>query len=118
MSDSGCSLVPLGYRILVRPDADGLEETADGLHKHTSDDGSIELLIAGDQVRRDRLANIYGTVIAIGPLAFKESGGPEAWGVKVGDRVSFARHGGAFVDTPEGERIIVLNDEDLICLVA
>jgi co-chaperonin GroES (HSP10) len=38
-------------------------------------------------------------------------------GAKVGDTVGFAKFGGKFVTDPESkEELLVLNDEDIICV--
>lgn len=108
-------LVPIGYRVLIRPDADGLERDDDG---HYTSAGGIKLV--GSAVDRERSQQVYGTVVALGPLAFSRIGGmptsPEACGVKVGMKISFAKYGGAFIDHPDTkERFILLNDEDCLC---
>lgn len=103
---------PLGYRVLVRPDSDGLKKDTDGNYKTQ---GGIVVVAA--TAERDRAGQVYGTLVAIGPLAWKDEGGADAWGVKLGDKVSYAKYGGAFIDSPTGERLIVLNDEDIITKV-
>lgn len=106
------ALNPLGYRVLVRPDADGMQKEKDGHYKTAAG-----LIVVADAVESDRARQVYGTLVAIGPRAWHDDGGPEGWGVKVGDRVTYAKYGGAFVEGPDGERLIVLNDEDIICKV-
>lgn len=110
-------LKPIGYRVLVRPDGDGLEKDDSG---HYKSDGGI--LIMDSVVEKDRAHQVYGTLVAMGPTAFKKIGGressPEECGVKLGMRVSFSKYGGAFIDDLETkQRLIVLNDEDLLTSV-
>lgn len=105
----GC--LPLGYRVLVRPDADGMERDSTG---HYKSKGGI--VVVAEAVDKDRARQVYGTIVAIGPRAWHDAGGPEGWGVKVGDKVSYAKYGGAFIEVGD-ERLIVLNDEDIITKV-
>lgn len=106
---------PIGYRVLVRPDSDGLERDNQGNYKSA---GGI--YIPESEVQKDRAAAIHGTLFKMGPLAFTQMGGkpctPEQAGIKLGMKVMISKYGGAFLDDPEtGERYIVLNDEDVIC---
>jgi co-chaperonin GroES (HSP10) len=97
-----------GWRILVKPDP--VEEVY----------GESKIVIVHEDVKRERAKQEYGTVLAMGPMAFKGIKGYdyEIYGdwVKVGDRVLYAKYSGRFVmdpDNPE-ENLVALNDEDII----
>lgn len=59
-----------------------------------------------------------GEVLAFGPLAYYDCGGPENAGVKEGDKVLFARLGGKSVVYGDlDKRLRLLNDEDIQAVV-
>lgn len=98
---------PLGHRVLVQQDI--IEErTKSGI------------VLALDE-KAEIGAKVTGTVVAIGPTAYKHPDlGGEPW-VKVGDRVYWAKYAGKRVvdpSDPETETknkvLIILNDEDLV----
>src|SRR5690606_36713180 len=64
--------------------------------------------------RQERSAVDTGVVVQIGPTAVKDFGG-DPW-CKVGDKISYTRHGGKFVTNPDDpeEKWLVLNDEDVV----
>lgn len=108
-------LKPIGYRVLVRPDGDGMAKDEAG---HYKSDGGI--LLMDTQVEKERAHQVYGTLVAIGPTAFKKIGGrdstPEECGIELGMRVSFSKYGGVFIEDPvTKEKLVGLNDEDVIC---
>lgn len=102
---------PLGYRVLVKPELTDVEEVdgEDNLHKHKSG-----LLLTASTVKRERHQQVYGRVVAIGPLAYQRDGGPKVWGVEIGSRILFAKYGGTNIKH-EGVSYVLLNDEDLLC---
>lgn len=60
-----------------------------------------------------------GTVVQIGPTAFK--GFSDEVPVRVGDVVSYVKNAGKTIKDPfvhDGESIVVLNDEDLIAILS
>ena len=73
---------------------------------------------AGIQVQldqREKKAVEYGTVLQVGPTAFKDYGrGPDI--LKVGDTVSFAKYAGKAVKDKDQEYLL-LNDEDVLCVI-
>jgi len=96
-----------GHYVLVRPDA--IKE------KH----GDIYIPeTAQDAAKR----NMYkGSIVSIGPIAFKDFIRP--WGAEVGDRVVFAKAGSFNIDAdpeeirdPSNELIFAINDEDVIAV--
>ena len=64
---------------------------------------------------REKKAVEYGTVVQVGPTAFKDYGrGPDI--LKVGDKVSFAKYAGKEVNYKE-DSFLILNDEDILCVI-
>lgn len=56
-----------------------------------------------------------GYVLQIGPKCSPDY----IEGVRVGDLIGFTKFGGKFLreeDTPEGEEVLAINDEDVICV--
>lgn len=100
-----------GYRVLIKPDS--LEEFDPVVARAKSAIPGFKL--AETEERQELTAVDTGIVVQIGPVAFQDRGGQESW-CKVGDRVSYARHGGKFLKDPENPetKFLVLNDEDII----
>ena len=98
-----------GHRVLVKPDS---LVTVDPVFASAKKAG-LELLEKTD--RQESTIIDTGTVIQLGGTAFDAFGGREFW-CKVGDRVSYTRHGGKFIFNPDDaeEKWLVLNDEDII----
>lgn len=67
------------------------------------------------QMEREQAAVDRGEVVAFGPTAFKDFGTDNP--LKVGDVIVFARHGGKTVQSDDDTKYIVLNDEDVICII-
>jgi len=104
-------LEPLGFRVLIKPDPIDDE--------HDLGDGR-SLKIVTDE-NREKAAQIVGTVVSVGPLAWKDYNknyeNAEPWAVK-GDRVLYSKYGGKHVKDPETEEeYTILNDEDVLCKV-
>jgi len=113
------SISPIGYRVLVKPDK--LE--SDKTFKAAKAAGlALPDNLESMQIAERKLDS--GEVIAIGEAAFRvfksEAGIPQttpAW-VNVGDRVVFAQYAGkTIIDPQDGERYLVLADEDLVAVV-
>lgn len=109
---------PLGHRLVVHRDP--VEETYGemGIIMH-SQEQSKKLEAANAQL---------GIVVAVGPDAWKayrmiDDNGVEKNGkpwAKVGDYVLFSKYAGKNVIdpfTPNNEDLVVLNDEDVICII-
>lgn len=116
-------IVPMTYKILVKPD----DLDVDPVFKAAQAAG-IALLENEDREIR-KMAMDTGTVKAIGPTAFsayaKETGCPEyeidmvrnSW-LKVGDRVGYAKYAGKLQTDPETqEKFLLLADEDINCII-
>lgn len=98
---------------MCRPVANRVVVEIDPVKEKKSDGGIIiaDLIDNG----RKELASEQGTIIAIGPTAFKD------WGVagefKVGDHVHFKRYSGLSIsdtDKADGPKFRVMEDEDIV----
>ncbi len=66
--------------------------------------------------KREQQAVEYGTVIQIGPTAFKDLGGsPDL--VKVGDRVSLTKYSGKRIVDSDGVEYLLFNDSDILAVI-
>lgn len=106
-------LRPLGHKLLVEQDK--LEEKTDW---------GLEIIRENEKL--ERAALMTGTIVSIGPDCWKafrqiDDDGVERNGgrwAKEGDRVMYAKYGGAFVTDPETDKeYVLLNDEDLHCVI-
>jgi co-chaperonin GroES (HSP10) len=96
-----------GHRVLLKP-LFVEEETEWGFK-----------LDVGENFKREKAAAVMGTVIAIGPTAWKAfDGGDKDWKpwAKVGDKVHFAKYGGKFI-TIDKEEYVIVNDEDIQAVI-
>jgi co-chaperonin GroES (HSP10) len=109
----------VGIRLTIRPDkvvdseAEKTKQLAEKagfvLPEKIKDDLESEAI-------REQASVDQGTVLGIGPVAFRDFGG-ESW-CKVGDYIAYARHAGKFVKDPDtGENILVINDEDVVAKI-
>ena len=90
---------PAGYRVLVK--ADPIETESKG-----------GIVIVSDE-KLERAAQTNGTLIAVGDTAWS---GEDPW-AKVGDRVTYVRHSGKFIQDPKTEEeYVILNDEDILSI--
>lgn len=94
--------VAIGFRVHVKPD---VNEVALAAKK------AGIVLAPTDDRKSEQLAVDSGTVVDIGPEAWKAYG--HAPWVEVGDRVIYARHAGYRVGEDD-ESVLVLNDEDIV----
>lgn len=94
-------ILPLLHRILLKLD-DVEKKTESGI------------VIPEMVTERERKAIEIGTVVAIGPTAFKDFGGAEDT-LSIGDKVIIARYSGKEVKDKD-EAFIVVNDEDILCI--
>ena len=119
-------IYPAANRVLVSPDK----------VKIKADDSLIQLPEAVQKAYEQ--AESCGTLVAVGPDAFKHvtrriynvhdngqrelieeqvSGYSEPF-ANIGDRISFAKYTGQVYRGEDGERYLVLNDEDITCKVS
>jgi chaperonin GroES len=91
---------PLGYRIMLKPK--DMEEVSKG-----------GIVIPQTTVDRNKAATNEGTVVALGPDAYKEFDTP--W-VEIGDEVLYSKYNGERLINPKTkEEVIMINDTDILC---
>ena len=98
------SFRPLHDRVLVRRTEEDTK-TAGGI------------IIPDQHAEKYSLAQVYGTLIAVGPYAFDEYNEKRDPFPKVGDRVMFAKYGGLREVGMDGKKYIVANDTDVTAIV-
>ena len=105
MNTSGIKAV--GWTVLVKP-----AET-----QKTSDGGII--LGSLSELEREQLAQVFGEVVDIGPIAWtRESVHLENIVARcnVGDKVIFRRYAGEQFDGDDGVKYRLMNDQDIIAI--
>jgi len=99
-------LEPVGHRVLIQVKVE--EETKSGI-------------IIAREARLAKVSTEHGTVLAIGPEAWKvhnKAAGTEKPWVHVGDRVVFSKYGGRFVIDPDtDEEYMIINDDDILAKI-
>ncbi len=96
------SVKPAGHRVLVKPDP--VEEISEG-----------GIVIAHSNKDRVQQAQVTGTIVEIGPQAWKDFSDGTPW-ANAGDRVLFAKFGGYEIDI-QGTLHRVMNDEDITAII-
>ena len=100
---------PLLHRILIKPmDFTEFDQTV----KEARRLGLV--MPETDDMKRAQATVDIGTVVAIGPTAFRDFG--TDCPINVGDRVNYARFSGKILEE-NGEKFVLLNDEDCLCKV-
>jgi co-chaperonin GroES (HSP10) len=89
---------PANNKVLVLPDPVPTESV-----------GGIKF--PGDVIEREEFSQIFATLVAIGPDAWKDRKTPPAG---VGDRVMIAKFTGQLFTGPDGRRYRVIHDLDII----
>lgn len=102
---------PLLHRIVVKPEK--FEEISED-HRYAERIGIVIATV--DETKRAQASVDLGTVVAIGPTAYKDFGVSAP--IAVGDKVNYARFSGKIVKDPATqEEFVILNDEDCICII-
>lgn len=102
-------MIPLLHRIMVKPLS--LKE----FNKDIKRAESIGLVVPElEEMKRAQASVDQGTVVAIGDTAYRDYG--VECPVKIGDVVNYARFAGKIVEIDD-KQFVILNDEDLICVV-
>jgi co-chaperonin GroES (HSP10) len=104
------AIKPILHRIIVKQDK--LEDKDDAFKAAKA----MGIIIHTDERKREQAAIDTGTVVSIGPTAFKDFGVDPA-PISVGDVVVYAKYGGKAVKDPKtNEEFVALNDEDVIAI--
>lgn len=96
-------LKPCGFRVLLKPDP-LTKQTKSGIFIATPDD------------RLYREATTIGTVLDIGPTAWKAYDDGQPW-ANIGDRVYFSKYAGKRIDDGTEEGVFIVNDEDIQAVI-
>ncbi len=100
-----------GHRLLVKP----IEFMSDDPVVQAAKRLGIEIARTDDRKREAESVD-KGKVVQIGPTAWKDFNS-EPW-CKVGDTIVYAKFAGKLViDPTTQEKMIALNDEDVVCVV-
>jgi co-chaperonin GroES (HSP10) len=104
-------LIPCGHRVLVQQEH---YEEHDELFKRAR---AVGIEIAKDKDVRYQESVDVGTILSVGPTAWKDFG-EHPW-AKVGDKIYFAKHAGKKVEDPENKDklYVILNDEDVVAVI-
>ncbi len=100
-------IVPLLHRILVKA------EKFDEIDEDRKRARAMGLVVPEADKRADASVD-KGRVLAIGPTAYRDFNTDIP--IQVGDYVAFAKFSGKRVED-NGEEVIVLNDEDIVCII-
>lgn len=101
MLSNTSGILPRGHRVLVLPEV--VEEKSSG--------GII--INVGNDMRREELAQINGTVVAMGNTCYDDQSEP--W-CKLGDVVIFGKYSGLFYTGDDGLKYRVVNDLDIVAV--
>jgi len=102
---------PVGKHILVKPHK---LEDFDPVYQRAAKAG-IAMPELKEKVMAQRAVE-RATVVAISPTAWKDWFDGQPW-CKVGDEVIFAKYGGHVIKEEDDEEFILLNDEDVLCII-
>jgi chaperonin GroES len=101
-------ILPTEYKVLVQP--------------IKVDDKTKGGIILPDETKeRDQYAQMQGMLVAVSPLAFTYANADEWAGAekpKPGDKVLFAKFGGAVVKGKDGESYRIISDKDVSAVLA
>jgi chaperonin GroES len=94
--------IPLLHRALVKP-------------KQVETKTASGIILTDSLTRKEQAATEEGEILALGDTFGKDFGA----GVlpKVGDKIMFAKYAGKFIKDDEGTDLVLLNDDDIICIV-
>lgn len=94
-------IIPVLHRLLIKPDP--VEKT------------TASGIVLAINEKREQAAAEYGEVIALGDTCFVDF---KAGVIPVvGDRVAYAKYAGKTVKDVDGTEYLLLNDEDVTCIV-
>lgn len=95
------------HTVLVKPEK--VEETDEVIRRARAAGLAVQL------DKREEKAVEYGTVVHVGPTAFKDYGrDPDI--LNIGDKVTFAKYAGKAIKYKE-ENFLILNDQDVLAII-
>lgn len=102
MIENVSGIWPVGHRVLILPEQIE-EKTEAGIILHT-----------GSQKAREEMAQIEGTVIALGTTAYSDQ--PSAW-CSVGDKIIMGKYSGLIYEGRCGQAYRIINDLDVVAVI-
>lgn len=108
MTMNASGMRPVEYKIIIRPEE--IDDTDPVLKRAKA--AGIE--IAGDTKDRERMAQIRGTLVAVGGNAFEDWRGAIP---KPGDVVYYAKYAGINLKGEDGLEYRLCNDKDLSAII-
>jgi len=93
-----------GHHILVKPDI--IKEKTDG-----------GIILVQETREQEQRAATQGILVGVGPSAWVDFADGEPW-AQVGDYVSFAKFAGIEMDGADGEKYVLLNDQDVLAVLS
>lgn len=108
-------IIPPGHRVLLLMD-DVSEQKEELKQEKRLKDMGFEIVSKIDEQQRQQAGARVGTVIAIGPSAFKDSCFKGIKWVNIGDKVYCERYAGSDVFI-HGTHYKIINDDDFIGIV-
>ena len=101
-------LKPAGFAILIEPQK---------IEKDLRVSEDSKLVIPEFIKEKQRVECSTGTVLAIGPQAWKDLGTGEPW-CNVGDKIMFSKYGGKlYTNEATKEVFVMINDRDVIGVI-
>lgn len=98
-------IIPTEFKVLVLPDP--VEEKTKG-----------GIIIPQNSLERETIAQTKGVLIALSPIAFTYENFPaNARLPQPGDRVSYAKYAGGFIDGKDGKQYRIMNDRDISAVI-
>lgn len=93
-------ILPTGGHLLVLPKK--VEEVTAG-----------GIILPKDIQDKEQQAATEGTLIAIGPSAWRDLDDGKPW-ANIGDKISYSRYAGVAMDGSDGEQYVLINDNDVL----
>lgn len=105
------SIQPVAHRLVIKP-----FDITDSDDTYRSAKAAGIVLSGEDKLRREQAAVDRGTVVAVGPTAFRDFGCENT--VVIGNEIVYAKYAGKEVEDPETkEKFVLINDEDVVALL-
>ena len=104
------NITPVAHRLVIKP-FDITE--SDDTYRSAKAAGIV--LSGEDKLRREQAAVDRGTVVAVGPTAFRDFGCESS--VAIDDEIVYAKYAGKEVEDPvTKEKFVIINDEDVVAI--